>query len=154
MFKIHWLFPTTYHNVATTWYNVLQRGNIVLQRSTTWLQRSKNVTEREQNACTMLGYVSATLWYDTLPRCGRQRSNEAQRGTTWRQRPYSVAAARHNPTLIFSVTCQSSHNGTTTRHNVASTWRQCGTRPEFFSEHGDQKRGTTARPKRNAMTRA
>ena len=62
-----------------------------------------------------------------------------QRGTTWRQR-------RHNVTA-----------GLQGGDSVASTWRQRGTLPNFakrFPERGDQKRGTTAQPKRDTMTGA
>ena len=125
MFKIRCVSPKTYHNTTATWYNVLQLSNNLVQRSTTWLQRSKNVTEREQNAYATLCYVSGTLWYVTI-RCGTLcyvaavGHNEAQRRTTWRQRLYSVAAARRNPTLIVTAGL---HRG----DSVASKWRQRGT---------------------------
>ena len=73
--------------------------------------------------------------------------NEAQPGTTWQQRRYSVAAARHNPTLIFTAGLQRGDS-------VASTWRQRGTLPKFaFSspERGYPKRGKTVRPKRDTV---
>ena len=128
----------------------------MVKRNTTWLQRSNNVTEREQNACTTFCYVSATLWYVTI-HCGTlccmaaARHNEAHRGTTWRQRRYSLAAVRLNPTLTFTAGLQRGDS-------VASTWRQRNTtwHPAemyiFSSEPGGQKRGTTARPKRDTMT--
>jgi hypothetical protein len=123
MLKIRWRFPTTYHSVATTWYNVLQHGNNVVQRSTTWLQRTKNVTEREQNVCTTLCSVFTTLRYAML--------SWRQRGITWRQRGITR--------LAFSQR----------NYNEASTWRQDNVAP---AERGDQKRGTTAHPKRDIMT--
>ena len=128
---------TTYYNVATTWYNI----------ATMWLQRSKNVTERERNACAVLLLGCGTLSYvvvryDTLWYAILHGGSEAQRGgpVAWRQ--WGMIR------LWFSQRDD----------NVYSTWRQrCTTwHPAaictFFQNVDDQKRGRTARPKRNTTT--
>ena len=74
-----------------------------------------------------------------------RQNEEAQRGDSdaiaWRQRRYSVAAARHNPTLIITAGLQ--------QGNVAP----CRVFQKI-PERVDQKRNTTARAKRDTMTGA
>ena len=104
MFKIHWRFPS-----STTYKNVVQRSNNVVRCATFLLH------------CGKLRYVVVD---STLCCVAAARHNEAQHRTTWRQRRYSVAAARHNSTLTFTVELRGD--------SVDSTWRQRGTLPIFF----------------------
>ena len=105
------------------------------------------MTEREQNVCTTLCCVSATLCYVTI-RCSTvccvaaASHNVAQRDDSeamaWRQRSITRFSQRD--------------------YSEATTWLARGDNVapyqnvQYFQERGDQKRGTTRRPKSDTVT--
>ena len=168
MLKIRWQIPTTYHNMATTWYDVAQRGYNVAK---TW----QNVNRTHVLRCSVFLLRCGTirydkLWYATI-RCGTLRYVVVRYDTLWyatircgtlryvvvryaarRQRNMTRHnVAQHGDSDAIAYVAAARHNVAQQGDSVTSTWRQRGTLPKFAffsSERGDQKRGTTARPKR------
>lgn len=58
MFKICWLFPTTYYNMATTWQELVQHGYNVAK---TWQNASRYLLCTVFTSCIVLCY--AVLWH-------------------------------------------------------------------------------------------